>query len=72
MASGGSTANIYLILKLALILSVATVTVERSFSIMKYIKNRLRNQMGDRWMNDYLVTYIEKDVFDNIDNKFII
>ena len=27
--------------------------------------------MGDQWMNDCLVTYIEKDVFDSIDNELI-
>ena len=47
-------------------------TVERSFSAMKYIKNELRNGMGDQWMNDYLVVYIEKDVVCSIDNKIII
>ena len=30
---------------------------------MNIIKNRLRNQIGDQWMNDCLVTYIEKDIF---------
>ena len=29
---------------------------------MKYIKNELRNRMGDQWMDDCLVVYIEKDV----------
>ncbi|XP_057488237.1 uncharacterized protein LOC130774233 [Actinidia eriantha] len=62
---------VYLLIKLALILPVATATVERAFSAMKFKKNRLRNRMGDQWMNDYLVTYIENDVFDNIDNEII-
>jgi len=31
----------------------------------------LRNRMGDKWMNDSLVIYIEKDIFDKIDNKAI-
>ena len=48
---------------LALILLVATATIERTFSIMNIIKNQLRNQIGDQWMNDCLVTYIEKDIF---------
>ena len=48
---------------LALILLVATVTVERAFSTMNIIKNRLHNKIGDQWMNDCLVTYIEKDIF---------
>ena len=46
-------------------------TVERSFSAMKYIKNELHNQMGDQWMNDYLVVYIEKDVACSIYNETI-
>ena len=33
---------------------------------MKYIKNELRNQMGDQWMSDCLVVYIERDVACNI------
>ena len=32
-----------LLVKLVLTLPVATATVERSFSAMKYIKNKLRN-----------------------------
>ena len=34
---------VYLLVKLALTLPVATATVEKSFSVMKYIKNELRN-----------------------------
>ena len=30
---------------------------------MNIIKNQLRNQIGDQWINDCLVTYIEKDIF---------
>ena len=36
---------VYLLLKLALILPVATATVERAFLAMKYINNKLRNRM---------------------------
>ena len=50
-----------LLVKLVLTISVATVTVERSFSAMKYIKNELCNRMGDQWMNDCLVVYIVRD-----------
>ena len=49
-------------MKLVLIILVATATVERSFSAMKYIKNELCNRIKDQWMNDCLVVYIEKDV----------
>ena len=56
---------------LALILLVAAVTIERAFSTMNIIKNRLRNKIGDQWMNDCLVTYIEKDIFKTIKCKEI-
>ena len=51
---------------LTLILLVTTATVERVFSTMNIIKNRLHNQIGDQWMNDCFVTYIEKDIFNTI------
>ena len=62
---------VYLLIKLALILPVATATVERAFSAMNIVKNRLRNRMGDQWMNDCLVAYIEKDVSSIIENEMI-
>ena len=57
---------VYSLVTLTLILLVVTATVERAFSIMNIIKNRLRNQIGDQWINDCLVTYIEKDIFKTI------
>ena len=54
---------VYSLVTLTLILLVATATVERAFSAMNIIKNRLCNQIGNQWMNDCLVTYIEKDIF---------
>ena len=38
---------VYLLVKLVLTLLVATATVKRSFSAMKYINNELCNRMGD-------------------------
>ena len=46
---------VYRLVTLALILPVATATVERVFSAMNIIKNRLRNRIGDQWMNDNLL-----------------
>ncbi|XP_023731977.1 uncharacterized protein LOC111879783 [Lactuca sativa] len=62
----------YLLLKLTLILPVATSTIEPTFSTMKLIKNDLRNKMSDQFMNDCLVSYGEKDVLDSINNNAII
>ena len=62
---------VYLLVKLILTIPVTTATVERSFSIMKYIKNELHNRMRDQWMNDCLIVYIKKDVACSIDNEII-
>jgi hypothetical protein len=56
---------------LSLILLVAAATVERAFSVVNIIKNRLRNRIRNQWMNDCLVTYIENDIFKTINNKKI-
>ncbi|XP_012851433.1 PREDICTED: zinc finger MYM-type protein 1-like [Erythranthe guttata] len=58
--------SVYLLLKLSLILPVATASVERVFSAMKIVKSELRNRMGDQLLNDILVSYIEKDILDNV------
>ncbi|KAH7656079.1 Ribonuclease H-like protein [Dioscorea alata] len=63
---------IYRLIKLALVLPVATATVERVFSAMNVVKTDLRNKMGDEWMNDSLVVYIEREVFATIDNEVIL
>ena len=55
---------VYLLLKLALLLPVTTAIVQR--------ETKLRNKMGDQWMNDCLVTFIEKEVFCSVPNDFII
>ena len=62
---------VYFLVTLALVLPVATATVERAISAMNIVKNRLRNRMRDLWMNDHLLVYIEKDIFDIIDNETI-
>jgi hypothetical protein len=62
---------VYMLIKLSLLLPVATATVERVFSAMHIVKSRLWNMMRDKWMNDSLVIYFEKDIFDKIDNEVI-
>ena len=62
---------VYQLLKLALLLSMTTTSVKRVFSMMNIIKSRLRNRIGDDFMNDCLVVYIERDIVDKIDNKTI-
>ncbi|CAH9130400.1 unnamed protein product [Cuscuta epithymum] len=63
---------VYRLIVLALVLPVATATVERAFSVMKIIKTALRYQMGDDYLTDCVVCYIERDVFRHIDNEVIV
>ena len=42
---------------------MATTSVEKIFSAMTFIKNKLRNKMGDSFLDDCLVTFIEWDIF---------
>ena len=61
----------YMLVILALILQVVAANVEIMFSAINIIKNWLHNRMGDQWINDYLVTYIDKDIFKTIECKEI-
>jgi hypothetical protein len=38
---------------------------------LNVMKEASRNIMEDQWLNDYLVTYIEGDLFKNVDNERI-
>ncbi|XP_021831212.1 zinc finger MYM-type protein 1-like [Prunus avium] len=62
---------VYLLITLSLILPVATASVERAFSVMNIVKGPLRNKMGDQWLSDSLIVYIERDIFTCIENEAI-
>ncbi|XP_062197361.1 uncharacterized protein LOC133900270 [Phragmites australis] len=62
---------VYRIIELALLLPVATASVERSFSAMNIIKTDLRNRISDEWLNDLILCYIEKDIFRGLDSDKI-
>jgi hypothetical protein len=63
---------VYLLLKLVLMLPVATASVERAFSAMTIIKPKLRNKMCDNLLDDSLVTYIERDILEEVKEDDII
>jgi hypothetical protein len=50
---------------------VATISVKRVFSAINIIKIDLRNKMGDDWLNDLMICYIEKEIFTKVDDKKI-
>ena len=63
---------VYKLLKLVLILPVATASVERVFSSMSYVKNKLRNKMGDDYLNNCLVTFVEREFFNQVKDEDVI
>jgi hypothetical protein len=63
---------VYLLLKLVLLLPVATTSVEKAFSAMSLVKTKLRNNMCDSLLDDCLVTYIERDIFFEVNEEDII
>jgi hAT family C-terminal dimerisation region len=58
---------VYKLIKLSLLLPVATASVERVFSAMNLVKTDIRSSMGDKWINDCLITFIEKKIFNTVD-----
>ncbi|XP_070005387.1 uncharacterized protein [Nicotiana sylvestris] len=67
----GTYPLIFQLVKFALLLPVATATVERAFSAIKLIKTDLRSRMDDEFLSSCLVPYIEKDVFSIIPNEAV-
>ncbi|KAL0383015.1 UNVERIFIED_CONTAM: hypothetical protein Scaly_0588800 [Sesamum calycinum] len=63
---------VYRFIELALILPMATTSVERAFSAMNIVKTELRNKMGDEWLNDLMVWCIEREIFADIDDEVIL
>jgi len=63
---------VYRLLKLVLVLPVTTATVERIFSAMKTVKTKLRNRMGDDYMNHCLICNVEKEKMLKVTNEAVV
>ncbi|XP_074356134.1 uncharacterized protein LOC141695822 [Apium graveolens] len=63
---------VYRLMELALVLPVATTSVERTFLAMKIIKTNFRNKIDDDFLNVCMVCYIEKEIFLQADNEVIL
>ena len=57
---------------LKLLLPMATARVESVFSALTFVKTKLRNKIGDSLLDDCLVTFIERDIFFQVDEDDII
>jgi hypothetical protein len=51
---------LYRVITLALTLPVETSSVERIILAMNIIKSDLRTRIGDDWLNDLMICYVEK------------
>ena len=54
------------------ILPVVIAIIERAFFTMKIIKTDLCNKIRDDWMNDSMVVYVEREIFETIKNEAIL
>ena len=63
---------VYELLKVVLLLPVATTSVERVFSAMVFVKTKLGNKMWDSLLDDCLATFIEWDILFEVDEGNII
>ena len=64
--------NIYILLELYALIPVSVAGVERSFSILKLIKTKLRNRTGDERLSDLAVISINKNIAQKSNIKTII
>ncbi|KAL6547370.1 hypothetical protein OROMI_023091 [Orobanche minor] len=60
------------LIRLVLTLPVSTTSVERAFSAMKLVKTVLRNKMGEGYLANFMVIYVERELDQSINNDSII
>ena len=63
---------LYKTYKVILTLFVTQVGCERTFSKLRYVKNRLRNQLSEDRLDSLLLMRVERDVLLRISNHTII
>ncbi|XP_071708766.1 uncharacterized protein [Rutidosis leptorrhynchoides] len=63
---------VYRLLKLALVLPVATATVERCFSAMKIVKSNLRNRIREEFLNACVICAVEREALAKVKDEDVI
>jgi hypothetical protein len=63
---------VYLLVKLALILSGTPTTVKATSTALKFIDNTMREDPCNQWISDCLLLYLEPDVVKSITNDVVI
>ena len=64
--------ELFLAYKFLLILSITQVQCERTFSKLKYIFNRLRSNLSQERMKEFIIMSCEKDILYSLQNVDII
>ncbi|CAK9833993.1 hypothetical protein ANTRET_LOCUS10593 [Anthophora retusa] len=64
--------NVATVLRIFLSIATTNCSGERSFSILKRVKNYLRSSLGQSKLNDLSILFIESDLFDNLNTCDII
>ena len=64
--------NVSVVFRLYLCLMIFNCSGERSFSVLKRVKNQLRSSMGQKRLNSFALLCIENELFEKIDNDDII
>ena len=62
----------YRLLKLVIVLPIATATVERCFSAMKLVKTYLRSSLNDGSLSDDVICYVEKEEMKKVTNDQVV
>jgi hypothetical protein len=63
---------VYRLLKLVLVLPIATALVERIFSAVKIVKTDLRNRIGDGFMKEFLHAISNDDIIVRFQNMTVL
>ncbi|ESN97081.1 hypothetical protein HELRODRAFT_85855 [Helobdella robusta] len=64
--------NIEILLKIFLTIPLSNTSGERSFSLLKRIKNYFRSTMGEQKLNNLAVLYLEQEIMNSVDTAKII
>ena len=56
------------LLKLICVMPSSIATCERNFSVLNFIKNKLHNRLGDEFLDDLLLGFLEKNLVNKILN----
>ncbi|KAL6838240.1 hypothetical protein ACP4OV_031912 [Aristida adscensionis] len=63
---------VYLLLKLALILPGTPATTNAAPSAMKFIDSTMVEEPCNQWISDYLLLYLERDIFESVTNDAVL